>query len=180
MRESSKAALCGIISSLAVVIMLSTYISPLLVYTAPAFSGLLLLLIINELGCRWAFGTYITVSLISAFIIADKEAAVFYTMFFGFYPILGYILNKNIRNKIIRTALKLITFNFSCLVSFAVCMYVLSIDMSDILGDGILFTVVFACLMNILFVIYDILIIRLQELYIKKLQKKFRKLFNIR
>ncbi len=180
MRESSKAALCGIISSLSVVIMLSTYLSPFLVYTAPAFSGLLLLLIINELGYKWAAGTYITVSLISAFIIADKEASVFYTMFFGFYPILGFILNKKISNKIIRTLLKFITFNLSCLISFAVCMYVLSLDMSDIIGDGIFFTVIFAFLMNILFFVYDILISRLQVLYVTKLQKKFRKLFNIR
>lgn len=180
MRESSKAALCGIISSLAVVIMLSTYLSPFLVYTAPAFSGLLLLLIINELGCKWATGTYVTVSLISAFVIADKEASVFYIMFFGFYPILGYVLNKKIRNQLIRTVLKLISFNLSCLISFAVCMYVLSLDMSDITEGGLFFTITFAVLMNILFFIYDLLILRLQELYVKKLRKKFRKLFNIR
>ena len=180
MRESSKAALCGIISSLAIVIMLSTYLSPFLVYTAPAFSGLLLLLILNELGCKWAAATYLTVSLISVFIIADKEAAVFYTMFFGFYPILCFILNKKVANKVIRTVIKFCSFNVSCLISFAICMFVLALDMSDIIGDGMLFTAVFAVLMNILFFVYDMLITRLQQLYIKKLQKKFRKLFNIR
>lgn len=180
MRESSKAALCGIISSLAVVIMLSTYLSPFLVYTAPAFSGLLLLLIINELGIKWAAGTYVTISLISAFIVADKEAAVFYTMFFGFYPIVDSVLNKKVGSVIVRTVLKFLTFNISCLVSFAVCMFVLSLDMSDIIGDTAAFTVIFALLMNVLFFVYDVLIMRLQELYVKKLRKKFRKLFNIR
>ncbi len=180
MRESSKAALCGIISSLEIVIMLSTYLSPFLVYTAPAFSGLLLLLILNELGCKWAAGTYLTVSLISAFIIADKEAAVFYTMFFGFYPILCFVLNKKVLNKVIRTIIKFCSFNVSCLISFAICMFVLALDMSDIVGDGLFFTAVFAILMNILFFVYDMLITRLQQLYVKKLQKKFRKLFNIR
>lgn len=180
MRESSKAALCGIISSLAVVIMLSTYLSPFLVYTAPAFSGLLLILILNEIGYKWATGTYISVSLISAFVVADKEAAVFYTMFFGFYPTLGFVLNNKINNKIIRLLLKFLSFNVSCIISFLICMYVLALDMSDITGDGIFFTVVFAFLMNVLFYVYDMLIIRLQELYVKKLQKKFRKLFNIR
>lgn len=180
MRESSKAALCGIISSLAVVIMLSTYLSPFLVYTAPAFSGLLLILILNEIGYKWAAGTYISVSLISAFVVADKEAAVFYTMFFGFYPTLGFVLNNKINNKIIRLLLKFLSFNVSCIISFLICMYVLALDMSDISGDGIFFTVVFAFLMNVLFYVYDMLIIRLQELYVKKLQKKFRKLFNIR
>lgn len=180
MRESSKAALCGIISSLAVVIMLSTYLSPFLVYTAPAFSGLLLLLILNELGFRWAAGTYFTVSLISVFVVADKEAAVFYTMFFGYYPILCFLLESKVKNKILRTILKFLTFNASCLFAFALCMYVLALDMSEIIGDGISFTILFAFLMNVLFFVYDMLIIRLQQLYVKKLRKKFRKLFNIR
>ena len=180
MRESSKAALCGIISALAVVIMLSTYLSPFLVYAAPAFSGLLLILILNETGVRWAIGTYVCISLISSFIVADKEAAVFYIMFFGFYPVLGFIFNKKIKNNLLRLIVKLICFNASCAVSFAVCMFVLALDMSDIAGEGPFFTVLFAFLMNVLFFVYDILIVRLQELYIKRLQKKFRKLFNIR
>jgi len=87
MRESSKAALCGIVAALAVVIMMITYISPVLVYTAPPFAGLILLLIVNEVSFSRAVGTYFAVSLLSLFLIADKEAATFFTCFFGFYPI---------------------------------------------------------------------------------------------
>ena len=96
MRESSKAALGGIVAALAVVVMLATYISPLLVYTAPPFAGLLLIFIIKEIGYSWAFGTYAAVSLLSVFVIADKESAVFFTFFFGFYPILRSFLCKKI------------------------------------------------------------------------------------
>ena len=78
MRESSKAALGGIVSALAVIAMLVTYLSPLLVYTAPPLAGILLILIVNEIGYRWAFGTYVSISLLSVFLIADKESAVFY------------------------------------------------------------------------------------------------------
>ena len=63
MKESSKAALGGIVSALAVVVMLCTYISPLLVYTAPPFAGVLLLLIVNELGYKWSLGTFFAISL---------------------------------------------------------------------------------------------------------------------
>ena len=52
MRESSKAALGGIIAALSVSIMLLTYISPLLVYTVPVISGLLLLIIVTEIGYK--------------------------------------------------------------------------------------------------------------------------------
>ena len=65
MRESSKAALCGIVAALAVVIMMITYISPVLVYTAPPFAGLILLLIVNEVSFSRAVGTYFAVSLLS-------------------------------------------------------------------------------------------------------------------
>ncbi len=180
MRESSKAALCGIVSALSVVIMLSTYLSPFLVYTAPVFSGLLLLPVIFEIGYKWAAGTYLSVCLISAFVVADKEAAVFYAMFFGFYPILGFFLNKNIKNLLLRYFIKLSAFNACCIISFLLCMYVLALDMSDFSEDGIIFTIFFALLMNVLFLAYDVLFMRLQQLYILRFQKKFRKLFNIR
>ena len=106
MRESTKASLGGIIAALSIVIMLLTYVSPLLVYTAPPFAGILLLIIINELGFRWSAATFAAVSLLSVFIIADKEAAVFYTMFFGYYPILVTVINKAVKNKLVNFVIK--------------------------------------------------------------------------
>ncbi len=180
MRDSIKAALCGIISSLAVVIMLSTYLSPFLVYTAPVFSGLLLIVILNEIDYKWSIGTYVTVSLISAFIVADKEASVFYTMFFGYYPIHGFYINKKIKSRILNIIAKLFAFNISCVISFLLCSYVIAVDMSDFTEGGIAFTVIFWLMMNILFFVYEILLSRLQILYLIRFQKKIRKLFNIR
>ena len=97
MRESTKAALGGIVSALAVIVMLVTYLSPLLVYTAPPFAGILLILIVNELGNKWAVGTYVSISLLSIFFIADKESAVFFTMFFGYYPILKLWMDAHLK-----------------------------------------------------------------------------------
>lgn len=179
-RESSKAALCGIISALSVVIMLSTYLSPFLVYTAPAFAGLLLLLILNEIGYSWAIGTYFSISIVSLFIIADKESAVFFIFFFGFYPIIGYFFMNKLKNKVISWLLKIIVFNLSCFSAIIVCIFVLGVSFEDIISEGVFFTSVFVILLNVLFVVYDVLLLRLQELYIKKLRKRFCKLFNIR
>ncbi len=68
MRESSKAALGGIIAALSVSMMLLTYLSPLLVYTAPVLAGLLLLIIVNEIGYRWAIGTYAAIGMLLSLI----------------------------------------------------------------------------------------------------------------
>lgn len=180
MKQSSKAAIGGIVSSLAVVIMLCTYISPLLVYTAPPFAGLLLVLTVNELGYKWSLGTYASISILSLLFIADKEAAVFFTMFFGYFPILVLFLEKRFRNKPFRFILKLLIFNISCCCAVFISSFVFEIDYSDFLEDGVFFLVFFIIMMNILFVIYDRLIIKIQFFYKSSVQKKFRKLFGIR
>lgn len=180
MRQSSKAALGGIVSALSIVIMLCTYISPLLVYTAPPFAGILLILIINELGYKWAFGTFASISLLSVFLIADKESAVFYTMFFGYYPILVLFLQSKIKSKIFKYIIKIIICNIACISAVMVCAFVFNISYDDFSEGGILFTLAFIVLMNILFIVFDFFVLRIQDVYILKLRKKFRKLFNIR
>ncbi len=179
MRESSKAALCGIVSALSVVIMLSTFISPFLVYTAPAFSGLLLLLVFNELGFKWSFATYVSISLLSLFIIADKESAIFFTFLFGYFPMLSCVINGKFSNRIPRLIIKLLICNLSCLLALVLCSNVLGIDTDDVFSEGKLYLIIFLALCNLFFIIYCILINRLQVLYIIKLQKKFRKLFKL-
>lgn len=180
MRESSKAALGGIVSALAVVVMLSTYISPLLVYTAPPVAGLLLLIIINEIDYKWAIGTYAAISLLSVFIIADKESAIFFTLFFGHFPISATFIDRRLKSGIIKLFLKFTVFNISCASALALCIFVLGVSYSDIFGETLMLTVLFIVLFEILFFVYNILVARLQELYILKFRKKIKKLFNLR
>ncbi len=178
MRESSKAALCGIVSALSVVVMLSTYISPFLVYTAPAFAGILLLLIYNEVGIKGSIATYVSICLLSLFVISDKESAVFFTMLFGYFPILSCYLNGRIKNGIVRLLIKISVFNFSCLISLVLCTFVIGISTESIFDEGLLYVILFVALLNVLFFVYDVLIGRLQILYLLKFQRKFRKMFN--
>lgn len=180
MRESSKAALSGIICALSVVIMMTTYISPLLVYTAPPIAGLLLIIIINEINTKWAVGTYFAVSLLSVFLIADKESSVFFTLFFGFFPIASTLIDKKIRKKIVAFVMKFLIFNVSCAISLTVCIYVLGVDYEDIFGDGMALAVVFIVLFEILFLVYNVLVSKLHQLYVMKFSKRVRKMFNIK
>ncbi len=178
MRESAKSALGGIIAALSVSFMLMTYLSPFLVYTVPVIAGILLLVIVTEIGYRWAFGTYVAISLLSLFLIADKEAAVFFVMLFGYYPILRDFITGKIRFKIIIALIKLFVFNAALFLSIAVCNYVFHIDYSELTAGGKYFFVIFVLLMNAVLWLYDYLIKVLTELYKKKLQKKLRALFK--
>lgn len=168
----------GIISALAVVVMLVTYFSPFLVYTAPSFAGILLLVIVNELGYRWAFGTYVCISILSVFFIADKEAAVYFTMFFGYYPILKLLMEQHLHKRPIRTLLKFLIFNASIAASVAICIFVFHIPFDDFSEGGYIMTALFVLMLNCLLAVYDFLVSGLQRLYQNKLKAQIHKIFR--
>jgi hypothetical protein len=178
MRESSKSALCGIIAALSVSIMLLTYISPFLVYTMPIFAGMFLIVILDEIGGKWAFGTYTAVSLLSFFLIADKEAAVFYVLLFGYYPILRTWLNTKIRNRLLVILIKFIVFNLSLFAAVAICSFVFNIDYSEFSEKGMIYLIFVIILMYALFFLYDFLLVVMTKLYILKVKDRIRKLFK--
>lgn len=178
MRESSKAALGGIIAALSVSMMLLTYLSPLLVYTAPVLAGLLLLIIVNEIGYRWAIGTYAAIGMLSVFMVADKEAAVFFVMLLGYYPILKAYVQSFVKNRVILTLIKLVIFNAALFLSVVICNYIFHIDYTELTQGGKLFVAFFAVLMNLVLFLYDYLIDKLTFLYKNRIQKKIRSLFK--
>ena len=168
----------GIIAALSVSIMLLTYFSPILVYTVPVFAGAILLIVVTEVGYKWALGTYVAVSLLSIFLIADKEAAVFYIMLFGYYPVLREFISGKIKNRFLLFILKLIIFNASLAASIAVCNYVFHIDYSEFSGGGKIIVAVYIVMMNAVLFLYDFLIAKFTVLYKTRLHKKIRKLFK--
>lgn len=180
MRESSKASLCGVISALSVVIMLLTYLSPFLVYTAPAFAGLLLIIVVNELGYKWSLGTFICISILSFFIISDKEASVFYTLFFGYYPVFVLFIEKSISNAVLKHIAEFVVFNASCILSVVLCYYFFGIGLEDFDSSDYLYNIIFVLLLNIMCFVYTNLINKLQILYKKRFRSFFRKMFNLK
>ncbi len=52
-------------------------------YALPAFSGILLIVVVIELGAGWAWPVYIASSILSLLIAGDKEAAMLFVVFFG-------------------------------------------------------------------------------------------------
>ena len=178
MRDSSKAALGGMIAALGVVLMLVTYLSPVFVYTAPQFAGLLLIVLVLEINGKWAFGCYTAISLLSVFLIADKEAAVYFTVFFGYYPILREALLRRIKQRWLCFILGLLVFNAAIAAGMFAAQKLFAVDYSELADGGKAFIGVFWGLMNVLFALYDYLIGVLIRLYQNKLQKRVRALFR--
>ena len=67
---------------------------PLLVYALPALAGSLLVIIVIEISMKWAFVTYTTVGILSLFTTSNKEAAVLFIMYLGYYPIVISLFEK--------------------------------------------------------------------------------------
>lgn len=177
-RESSKAALGGMIAALSVVVMLATYLSPLLVYTVPPFAGILLIVIVEEIDYKWAIGTYVAIGLLSLFMIADKEAAVFFVMFFGYYPILRMFLCRVFQKKWPILLIGILVFNVSVCAAVLLCAFVFHIDYSEFYEKGKLFFFLFVFLMNAMYFVYDFLLSSLLLFYRKKIKKWIKKLFH--
>lgn len=170
------------ITALSVVILMPTALE-IFVYALPAMAGMLVMFSVIELDKKWAFGIYAAVSILSLMLVPNKEAAVLYTAFFGYYPILKAVLESRLP-KVPEYILKFAVFNVSMLASYAVLIKVLGMPFDELMGlegeTGFLaeyMLPVVLILGNITFAFFDIALTRIVTTYLRVWQKKFRKLF---
>ena len=112
------------ISALSLVLMMLTTLIPVGTYALPIISGILLVAILIEFNTKWAFAVYFVVSVLSFLLSGDKEAALYFVMFFGYYPILKPVVE---RSKL-TFVLKLLYFNSSILAAYAIMIRLLGMQ----------------------------------------------------
>ena len=95
-KKSYKVAFGGVVAALSLVLMFLTGIIPFGTYDFPSLAGMALVLIAIELGYRYAFMVYAVVALLSVFFVPDKEAAMFFVLILGYYPVLKGIIEGKI------------------------------------------------------------------------------------
>lgn len=179
LKNSVKIALCGVIAALSAVIMFLTGVIPIATVALPALAGLLLVPVVAELGLSWGFGVFAVCAVISFLIAPDREAALIYTLFFGYYPVLFGALGK-IKSRAVRVAIKLLLFNAAAVAEAALTVYVLGIPWENvgILGD---FTaVVLLALANVVFVLYERALRGVIALYFAKYHARVRRLTGLK
>lgn len=95
MRRTTKSiAFGGVLSGLAVILMFLTGIFPFAEYALPAMAGALLIIMVIEYGYRYALLCFFAVAVLSLLVGPNKEAAVLFAGFFGYYPILKGVLER--------------------------------------------------------------------------------------
>lgn len=174
-KTSYKVALGGIVSSLSLITMIMGGIIPGLEYTIPAVSGMLLSVIVIEIGMKWAFLTYAGVALLTFFIVPNKESGLLFITFLGYYPVLKSAVETWIKSSALRWIVKIAVFNIALVAYYKLVMWlVTSPELADSMDElGRYAAYILAAFANIVFVVYDIALTRvIYNLYIKWLRKK--------
>lgn len=180
MREKSKAllvAFCGVMTALCLALMLCSTVLPILTYTMPALSGILLLVAALSLGQSAAWVIYVCVSLLSMLFVADKECAILFVLFFGYYPILKLKMD-GLRSRVLKIILKTLLFNGAVVVSQYLVVYVLGVPFELIEGLGKWTVPLLLLLANCMFWLYDWMLFQFRRGYCLKWHKSVDRLFR--
>ncbi len=177
MKQSSKCALGGIVAALSLVLMISVAVIPFLTYALPAAAGLLIVFIVMEIDKKWAFGVYCTVAILGILLVPDKEVAVMYLAFFGYYPILKAIIESKLP-KAFGWALKILSFVATMLISYYLMIKFMGVTVDEIDEMGIIAVPLLLGLGTAAFIIYDIALTKLVILYSMKWRKLFKRYFK--
>lgn len=151
-------------------LMLLTSLVPFGTFAFPTFAGMFLICVVIELGYSWAFIVYAMVSALSLLFLTDKEAALYYVAFLGFYPILKGFIEK-LRKKAPQYVLKYLMFNICMVLAFYLSIYIFSIPKESFNLFGIYLPWVFLLLGNVVFIIYDYCISKVVTIYLLKIHK---------
>lgn len=174
---SFKVALGGVIAALSLLLMLVAGVTTSLVYAIPMITGAFLMVLVIEFGAGFAGMEYVAVSIISMLLLGNKEAAIMYVVFFGYYPIIKSFIEKHI-GKVLSWIIKYAIFNVSMIIAYFVVSKIFMISFDDMEMFGKFAMPILLFVGNILFILYDIMLTRLVTLYIYKWQKYVKRVFK--
>ncbi len=170
----------GVLSGLAVVLMLMTGLFPFAEYSLPAMAGALLIAMVIEYGYRRALLCYLAVAILSLILAPGKEAAVLFAGFFGYYPILKGKF-ETIKSRAGEWILKLVVFNAAVVLSYLIFIFVFQGQaVLEEFGEfGQYGAVLFLVAGNGVFLLFDLALTRVIGMYLHVLQPRFLKKLNL-
>lgn len=176
-RRTGQLALSGVMTGLALAIMLATLLLPSMTYALPMVAGALLVIPCIEFGTGAALTAYVAVSILSFILPVDKEAALMFVLLFGLYPILKKYFEQ-IKPRLIELLVKLLYFNAAAIGAGAAAWFVFRIPIDDgSLGRWAIPILLAAG--NVLFFIYDYTLTLCITVYLRRLQPVFRKILQL-
>lgn len=154
--------------------MLAGGFLPIATFMAPALAGLCLIPVAHETGNKTGVLAYLAVSILSFFIVPDREMAMFFVFILGYYPLLLPRLCK-IKPIILRIMLKLVLFNGAIFIIYTLLRLVfISPGLMDEMAEYTrMYWIGLLLLGNITFLLYDNLGCKMWLIYLHHLRKRF-------
>ena len=172
MKSTFKIALGGVMAAFCVVLMFLTAIVPIGSFALPCIAGIILLVVSYEVGLRWAVLIYAAVALLSVLFVADKEAALLFTVFLGYYPMLKELLDRKIQNRFLLYLIKFLLFTVCAVAGFFAAIYVLGIPKEEFEINGIYLPWVLLIIGEAAFFIYEICLSRIRIIYLTNFRER--------
>lgn len=165
-------ALCGVLAALAVALMFLGGTLAFASIACPVLASLVLIPVYAECGKKWGFLWFAAVAVLAALLAPDKESAVLFA-FFGYYPMLKHVLER-LRPRLLRWAVKLFYLNAAVAAAYGLMLFVFRMAAlrAEFAETGKWMLAALLVLANITFVVYDLLIGRLEILYFVRLRPK--------
>ena len=176
LKQSGKVALGGIMGALSLMIMFLTAF-PYMTYALPAIAGAVLIPVVIELGSKWAWMVYACVSFLSLLIAPSLEAKVMFIAFFGYYPIVKALLERQ-KNRVLEWVLKYLVFNVAVVSAYLLSLRFFGLDADSFVIFGFNVPLVFLLLGNVVFLLYDLALRNVAEVYIRVLRPKLNRMFK--
>jgi len=168
--SARKTALCGLLTALAVVVMLLTGAMGIGTFAGPVLAMAVLLPVYAEYGGRAALTAYAATAILGILLVPDVELAWVYAAF-GWYP--------TVRKRIARLPSRMLRF----LVRTALCtgviitLYGLLLRglglTADLLDASLAFNLLLLVMGNVVFLLLDTALARLTTLWHHKLRRRF-------
>jgi len=176
LKNNVKLAFCAMITALAVVVMMLT-VFPYATYALPGVAGVLMVVLVIEINKKWALGAFAATGLLSAIIAPDKEAALMFIMFLGYYPIIKSVFER-IKSKAVEFFLKFSVFNAAVITSTLIATQVLNIPVETVSLFGKYTWAALLVLGNITFLMYDYAINGVVVKYLNTVHPYIKKIIN--
>ena len=174
MKKTGYLTFGAVMGALAVVTMLMSYV-PTLTYSIPALAGMFVMVVVIEIGPKWAFFSYVAAATVSM-LVAEPEAALFFVLLFGCYPIIKVYLER-IKPKFLGYVCKLLIFNAAIALVYLVFMKLMGVP-TDFSGVEMYVIAGMLVLANAVFLVYDYAVKSVSAWYLFKLHSRVSRLIK--
>ena len=155
--------------------MMLTTLVPVFMYVLPIVTGLLVLFTADLSNKKWGAGVYFSTAFLSLLLITDKEAALTYALFFGYYPLIKDIIEG--LPKALAWGLKVILFNVAAVGVGALSFYLFGVSGEEYNEFGKYTIPILLVMANVAFILYDFCLTK-NRFLLTRFSEKFKKIIK--